>query len=145
MSAALARLAPLAPRNGHAVIADDPARRPGVEQPGVAQLKALQRVDMALAPEQVDLEGRFRAGRFADLSGSGDDLRLPPPPRPATDGAEIMRATGRTLERFGAQAAQPVGAEAEALVAEGRMMALLGGIDQLKLEIRSRAERERFA
>ncbi len=111
----------------------------GTEQPGIAQLKALQQVDIALAPEHIDFEGRMRANPFAS-SGSPDDLRLPPPPQPALDGPAMMQATSRAMAQFQSQSTKPVSMDREALLAEGRMMAVLGGIDRLKVEIQTRAE-----
>jgi hypothetical protein len=121
-------------------LATERGQAAGTEQPGIAQLKALQHVDVTLAPEHLDFEGRMRANPFGDTGRRPDDLRLPPPPQPTLDGPAMMQATRRTLTQFQSQATKPVSVDADALRAEGRMMAVLGGIDRLKLEIQARAE-----
>ncbi len=112
---------------------------------GAAVLKALQHVDVVLAPEHVDVVAHHRASPLNERPHAADDLRLPPPPGTHHRGGALMQATQRALTQFSSHRTHAVSVRPEALVAEGRMMALLDGIDRLKLQIRERAARESMA
>lgn len=112
---------------------------------GAAVLKALQHVDVVLAPEHVDIVGQHRASPLNENPHAADDLRLPPPPTTHRNGGTLVQATQRALTQFSSHRTQAVSVQPDALVAEGRMMALLEGIDRLKLQIRERAARETMA
>lgn len=145
MSALPARLARYAPQNHGALVSGAEARIAPRDQPSAEQLRALQHVDIVLTPEEVDLEGRMRRGRFSEATSHSDDLRLPPPPRPRGAGTSLAQAAARPVAQFESKASQPVGVDAATLVAEGRMMTLLAGIGRLQATIDQQRQKEQAA
>lgn len=119
----------------------DGGNNPGASAAHGAVLRALKHIDVVLPPEVVDIEGQHRVSRYDERVHAADDLRLPPPPGGSLRGEQLFQATQRALGQFETHARSPVSVDPDSLAAEGRMMALLGGIDRLKLEIRQRAER----
>lgn len=105
----------------------------------LAQARALRPRGEAIRPEHVDLVRTSPDSVFAEAAPHADDLRLPPPPEVSPSGPALQRATLRAVDRYRSSAPPPPGADPAALQAEGRMMALLDGIDRLKLEIADRA------
>lgn len=127
-------LARLQPSMKLATVLDGGALRPS-EQLGLAEIAALNQVDVALPPEQLDLGALEAAGRLLEARSHTDDLRLPPPPVQARDGSALFAALTRAVDTFQAKAHQPVAASEAAVLAEGRMMSLFRGLQKLQLEI----------
>ncbi len=112
------------------------SRRGAVEQPAIAELKALAEIDVA----HIDLDPN--AFDFGSERHS-DDLRLGRPPRRSKSPAAVTRSMARALRQF--QPDAPVAASEEALVAEARLMSVVRGIHDLKVEIEAQRRRAQTA
>lgn len=121
---------------GNTHTAGGPSARAAIEQPAIAELKALAEIDVAhidLDPNAFDL-GSDR---------HSDDLRLGRPPRRPKSPAAVTRSMARALRQFQPEA--PVAASEEALVAEARLMSVVRGIHELKVEIETQRRRAQSA
>ena len=103
----------------------DPRR---VDQPVVAELKALSAVDVALLPEHADLDAFDASRGLLDVRSTADELRLPPPPLRSRSGPAMYRAVSEVVSRFARTAHRPVSVKPGALEAEARMVAVCRGI-----------------
>ena len=110
--------------------------RARIEQPAVAELKALSDIDFA----HIELDA---ASLELNQERHSDDLRLGRPPFGARSPGALMNAMSRTLRQFRPEV--PVAASEEALIAEARLMSVVKGIHELKVEIEAQRKRAQSA
>ena len=111
-----------------------------VEAPGAAELAAVHEVDI-VGSELGPLSSRELDAFPQQCS---DDLRLPPPPGLRLVSPLLLTERVQSaLQSFQATKQSGVQANPEALVAEARMMALVGGIENLKRDIERQRDQRR--
>jgi hypothetical protein len=93
------------------------------------------RLERALLSGHLDVHRDESARRLLESAPAADDLRLPPPPHVARSARELVSALEAALEVYARRGREPVRAAAGAVVAEARLMALLGGLRAAQREV----------